>query len=165
MKSVLFAASAALAGLVCAPVAQAQMTCADVERVGVASESSFEDILGEEIETDVYNATDILPGARQCRVSFDWSDSYVCIWEFSDEASAARFGDEQMAMLKACLVDDWVQEPIQEDASAEWRLISGSQFTLSFDDADFVVTSRVDAAQNRTPTIYEVEFSLDYMWF
>lgn len=164
MKSGFFAA-AALAGLLIAPVAQAQITCDDVERVGSVAESSFGDILGEEIETDYYEATLVLPGARQCRVNYDWSDTYICIWEFADEAAAARFGAEQMTMLRSCLTDDWTEEALDADASSEWRLIAGSEFTLSYDDADFVVTSRVDATKDITPTVFEVEFSVDYIWF
>lgn len=166
MKYAFLAAAASLAGLLLAPAAQAQITCDDVLRVAEMSESSFSDILGEEIETDIYETTHTLPGARECRVSFEWDDSYRCIWEFRDEAAASRFGTEQMTMLKACLTEDWVEEALEPDTSlTEWRLIGGSEFTLSFDDEDFVMTSRVDASLGRTPTIYEVEFSFAYIWF
>jgi len=165
MKSTFFAAAAALAGLLLAPAAQAQMTCTDVERVGAAAESSFDDILGEEIEPDLYETTLTLTGARDCRVQFDWSDTYICVWEFSDEATAARFGAEQVTMLRSCLTDDWTEEPLDGDATSEWRLISGSEFTLSYDDEDFVVTSRVDATKSGAPTVFEVEFSVEYIWF
>lgn len=165
MKPALFAAAAALSGLLVAPVAQAQISCGDIERVLLDAEISFEEIAGEEIETDFYDTTFVLPGARDCRVIYDWSDAYVCVWEFADEASAVRFGSQQVSELRACLETDWEEEAQTPSTGDEWRLISGYDFTLSLDEGDYVVSSRIDASVTSSPSVYEVTFGIEYLWF
>lgn len=167
MKSCLLAAAAALAAFTIAPVAQAQASCEDLAAVVEAAEFDFEDVLGEEIDDDLYESTLVLSGARECTVSYDWDSAYLCIWETSDEASARRMVDTQLATLRACLNDAWDESAIADDHSDAWRFIAGSTFSLTFVDTDeeLVFVTRADASKQGTPTIYEVELKLNYTWF
>ncbi len=164
MKIAMLVAAAALAGVVFAPIAQAQASCEDIANILAAAESDFEDVLGDEIDDELFESTLVLAGARECTVAYDWDSAYLCVWQTPDEASAKRMVDTQLATLRACLTGDWREEALPE-SSDKWRLIAGSNFKLSIGDEELVFVARADATREEDPTIYEVELSLTYIWF
>ena len=67
-------------------------------------------------------------------------------------------------MLEACLTDDWSKVVMTPESGAEWRLLSGIEFSLELDDGDLTIVSRADASADPTAGVFEVEMSIDYFW-
>ncbi|MEQ1783085.1 MAG: hypothetical protein ABMA14_17135, partial [Hyphomonadaceae bacterium] len=64
------------AGLVLAPAAEAQITCAQANQLVEAASEGFASLAGEEVEDSVYEGTLLPQGAGGCQVTEDFSSGY-----------------------------------------------------------------------------------------
>lgn len=159
MKAALLAAALALA-----PTAHAQASCADLQRLLEEADSDFSEITGDEIDDDYFEAAFSLPGAESCTINVLFDSMYKCLWTLPNEAAATAFINDQLAAMRACLRPDaWAEEALATAPSNEWRLIRGATFTGGEDD-ELIFGARADASTKGQPG-YEVEFSLEYLFF
>ena len=105
--------AAVAACLVLAPVAQAQVSCADVQRTVELARADFEDIIGEELEDFSYAATFEMPGATACTIAVEWDSLYQCLWVHGSEAEARATFDSVSGVVNACL-NAWKPEGVMD---------------------------------------------------
>lgn len=113
MKS-LISAVAAAACLALAPVAQAQVSCADMQRTVYAALLDFDDIIGEELDDFSFATTFELPGATSCTIAAEWDSLYQCLWVHdSREAAEATFST--IAGTAAACFPAWSPKGVLDD--------------------------------------------------
>jgi hypothetical protein len=113
MKSWISTAAVA-ACLVLAPVAQAQVSCADIQRTVDSARADFDDIIGEELEDFSYATSFEMPGSTACTIAVEWDSLYQCLWVHSTEAEARATFDTLSGQLSSCL-GSWKPEGAMDE--------------------------------------------------
>lgn len=131
-------AIAALFGLVLAPAAHAQISCAEMSGVMREAGNDFDDIAGAEIEDGVYEASLEIGGARECYVDVLVWASYYCLFQHEHPDTAFSAYGYRLSELRNCL-SDWKQVAIPEDSPIDdgYRNLEGVRFTASDDNDGF----------------------------
>jgi hypothetical protein len=123
-------ASAALLGLTLAPGAWAQISCTEVNRLISESDNDFEDISGEEVDLDLYEATYNVAGAKECLVDLEWDAVYSCEWQYAYHSDASSALSSHVAALGYCLGSGWsAPKSMKVDSTADsngYRTIAGT---------------------------------------
>ncbi len=112
MKSWISTAAVA-ACLVLAPVAQAQVSCADIQLTVDAARADFEDIIGEELEDFSFATSFEMPGSTACTIAVEWDALYQCLWVHGSEAEARATFNALSGTLSSCL-SAWKPEGVME---------------------------------------------------
>lgn len=166
MKRIRTAAVAAIA-LAGVPVAHAQATCSDINRLLAEADSDFGDIVGDETEEDVFEATFQMTGGRECYVDLSFDSVYGCYWAFTSADVAVRFVDAQVATMRGCLkAGAWTETPLgPNEPSSEWRLLKGAEFEGDALFSDMILQVRADTRLYEGREVFEAEVSLSYLYF
>lgn len=154
------------AGLLLAPAAMAQATCDDIKLVTEESSADFEDILGEEIDEEFYEAALTMTGTDDCTVEY-WEESYyTCTWSYRNQADATAVYDNLASTAKACL-PEWKLKSLDagNSSSAGIRRLSGLLFTnsMKYEDLEWSFTLKEHTVDGSVH--YDVEAELVYFWF
>ena len=129
-----FAYAAIAAALASAPIAHAQVTCADVSRITAASGEDFESLAGDEIDDDLYESTYLIAGANDCSVDLFLDAIHSCIWTFSSQADAVQAYNTNVAAIAPCL-SAWKASAMKIEAEPVdgSRLAAGTSYVGSGD--------------------------------
>lgn len=163
MKPIL--ALAAVAGLLTAPAAYAQVSCSELEHINLESADDFDGIVGEEIDDDVYRATYTLGGASECSIDYAWDSVYSCGYQFSSYQAGAEARNSMSAMIAACL-PGWQSKGVTPDAAAAdgFRTLAGTLYSGTGANADLEWASVLEEHTDTNGTHYHVWLELAYYW-
>lgn len=163
MRSIItIAAGLALA---LAPVAHAQVTCSEMIRVTDYSKDDFDDILGEEIDDEFYEATYTLAGATECTLDFGWDSVYACLWVYDSYSAAYSAYGSQRAAVASCL-PGWSTDAMTPAAFATdgYRTLEGTFYNGAGVNADYEWGVYVEEHTSSNGTDWHVSVGLAYLW-
>ena len=152
------------AGLVLAPVAQAQVSCQQVKILVEAATEDFDGIVGDVKDSDtVYNTTYSLGNGSGCQITYDASVTYSCSWVFDNAAAATANYGVQSHALAAC-VSAWERSAIDAGPLAEGltTLEGVSFFNTDEDDAELTWFAYVEEHNDADVHDWHVWVGLDY---
>lgn len=159
-------ALAAAAGLLVAPAAIAQVTCDDLTRAMYEADNDFDDILGDEIDIDWYEATFLMTGTRDCTVEYPDDSYYVCTWTY-DNLSASQSAYDRLASAGRSCLSSWDVKTIPSGSrnSLGFQTIAGLRFVGSGEFRDMEWSFLLGEHTTKDGTHYDVEAELAYFWF
>jgi hypothetical protein len=163
-------ASAALLGLSLAPVAYAQISCSDVNRLIEESDVDFEDIAGEEIDDYLYRATFRIAGANSCEVDLDFDAVYYCDWQYQSYGDASAALSSQVAALGYCLSSSGWSAPksLKTDSAADsdgYRTIAGTYWEGTGSNLDLEWAVELEEHRDSNGMHYHLWIDLVYYYF
>jgi hypothetical protein len=162
-------ASAALVGLTLAPGAYAQITCSEVNRLISESDVDFEDISGDEIDDDYYEATYSIGGASECTVDVEFDSVYSCEWQYQYYSDASAALSSHVSALGYCLGGGWsAPKSMKTDASADsqgYRTVAGTYWEGSGKYLDLEWAAELEEHTDSNGTHYHLWVDLVYYWF
>lgn len=91
------------AGLALLPVAQAQVSCANIEFTVNAGLEEFDEIVGEELEDFSYATTFEMPGSTACTIAMEWDALYQCLWLHDSREEAEATYNALTSVAGSCL--------------------------------------------------------------
>lgn len=149
--------------LALAPVAQAQISCAQGNDLIDKAVDEFASISGDEVEDGVYDASYILEGAEGCRVTSDFSVAYSCLWTFDTLAAAQSAYGLQSQALANCY-GDWDREALTADSGdTVLKTLDGASFyTVDDDDAELTWIAYLQEHTDADTHDWHVWVVLDY---
>lgn len=154
--------SAAVA-LALAPVAHAQITCADVSRIAAAASKDFDDLTSDEIGDDLYRSTYLIAGANSCSVDLFLEAVHSCVWNFPSQAAAIQAYNTNVAAIAPCL-PAWKAGAMTIDAEPVdgSRLVAGMSYAGSGDSEYLEWDVVLEEVVSGKPAPYRVWIELVY---
>ena len=151
--------------LALAPAAHAQVSCSEVSAVIGYAEDDFEDISGDEIDDDLYEATFALNGSQECSVDYTLDSVYSCLWVFDSQAAAASAYTTQYSTVSRCL-SGWTTKDMTPEATANagYRVLQGAFVTGSGDASDLEWAVILEEHTVDSATDWHVAVGLAYLW-
>ena len=152
------------AGLVLAPVAQAQISCQHVGHLNEAATDEFDGVVGDETDTDdIYASTYSLGDGSGCQITYDVLTTYACSWVFDSAAAAtANYGAQSRALAEC--VGAWERSAIDAGSPAEGlnTLEGVSFFSTDDDEAELTWFAYVEERTDADMHDWHVWVGLDY---
>ena len=160
MKSWISTAAVA-ACLVLAPVANAQVSCADVQRTVESARADFEDIIGEELEDFSFASSFEMPGATACTIAVEWDALYQCLWVHSSEAEARATFESVSGVVNSCL-SSWKPEGAMDELPLPDTAVVHTVRSGSGDYQDMEVLVHLNRYEEAGEVDWEVWYEVIY---
>jgi hypothetical protein len=154
-------AVAVAACLALAPVAQAQVACADIDLTVNAALEDFEPILGEELDDFNYATSFEMPGASACTIAVEWDALYQCLWVYGSEAEARATYNALTGVAASCL-SDWKPEGVLEDLPLPETAVAHMVRSGAGDYLDMEVLIHLNRFEEQSDVTWEIWYEVIY---
>lgn len=158
-----FAYAAIAAALASAPIAHAQITCADVNLITAAASNDFADLTGDELGDDLYKSSLLIAGANSCAVDLFLEAVHSCVWNFASQSDGIRTYNTNVAAIAPCM-SGWTATAMKIDEAPldGTRVTAGMSYVGSgaFEYLEWVVV--LEEVVSGSPSPYRMWVELVY---